>query len=97
MTGKKMSKEKVTPTPPDAKSNREKEKTKPETAVEPDTGQAEMAPDPRAVAAGPGNQLQENDTQLANQNNRQNDLKPGAQPDGTLSINEDKPRNEGIE
>lgn len=64
-------------------------------AAQPNTGQGAQ-PNDDAVAAGPGNQLQDNITQPAGKE-QQPRLKPGAQPEGELSGISANPRNEGIE
>lgn len=64
--------------------------------VKPNTGQGAQ-PTPAAVGAGPGNQVLDNDTRVAQQESSQTDLKPGAQPDGANSSTARQPRNEGIE
>jgi hypothetical protein len=64
--------------------------------VRPNTGQGAQR-SPAAVGAGPGNQVQDNLTQPANEESLETDLKPGAQPDGTTSVTTGTPRNEGVE
>ncbi len=64
--------------------------------VKPNTGQGAQ-PNPAAVGAGPGNQVLDNDTRAAEHDSSQEDLKPGAQPDGATSGTASQPRNQGIE
>lgn len=97
MTGKKLGKEKVTPILPNENPRNQQEPARPETAAGPNTEHAAMTRNSDAVAAGPGNQLQENDTRSTNPNSHENQVKPAAQPDGTASIQESNARNEGIE
>jgi hypothetical protein len=59
-------------------------------------GQAAAVRSPDAVAAGPGNQVQDNETRPAGQSAR-NDLQPGAMPDGTASVGASRSRNEDNE
>ncbi len=85
--------------PPDLKLNlgsrQPGSKTKTET---PATGQG-ASPNPDAVGAGHGNQVQDNFKPPSDQTDqsKQNDLKPGALPDGTASVGERKSRNEDVE
>jgi hypothetical protein len=64
--------------------------------VKPNTGQGAQR-SPAAVGAGPGNQVQDNFTQPVSGEIPETDLKPGAQPDGTMSVTTGTPRNEGVE
>jgi len=62
----------------------------------PATDQAAHVREPDAVAAGPGNQVQDNETRPAGQSTR-DDLQPGALPDGTASVDTGGSRNEDVE
>jgi hypothetical protein len=64
-------------------------------AAQPNTGQGDEPLDD-AVAAGPGNQLQDNITQPVGKEQLPR-MKAGAQPEGELSGVPAAPRNEGIE
>lgn len=64
-------------------------------AAQPNTGQGGQ-PNDDAVAAGPGNQLQDNITQPAGQEQLPT-MKPGPQPDGEPSRVSARRRNEDIE
>lgn len=81
MNATKPSKEPTTPTPPQ---------------VKPNTGQGAER-NPAAVGTGPGNQLLDNVTRVAQEESTQTDLKPGAQPDGAAASTARQPRSEGIE
>lgn len=63
----------------------------------PNGEQSKEARVPAAVGAGPGNQLQENEVQASAPATNQDDVKPGAQPDGTTSMGTSGSRNQGIE
>jgi hypothetical protein len=96
MTVKKQSKENVAAVPADLESGKGKQSGS-EATSEPNTGHTAMPHDPAAVGAGPGNQVQENETQPESQTSTLDDLKPGAQPDGTASVGPGEARNEDVE
>lgn len=96
MTGKKQSKENAVEVPSNVEADKGKQSGS-EATGEPDTGHTAMPHDPAAVGAGPGNQVQENETQPESQTSTQDDLKPGAQPDGTASVGPGGSRNEDVE
>lgn len=82
-------------TPPNLKLNLGDQNSGSQTTENtPANGQGGRNPD--AVGAGHGNQVQDNFTRPTDQH-KQTELKPGASPDGTASIGEDKSRNEDVE
>ncbi|MDQ3012098.1 MAG: hypothetical protein M3X11_15495 [Acidobacteriota bacterium] len=88
-------------TPPDLKLNLGKERRSDKQTGKQNAAEAGQAGErnPDAVAAGHGNQVQDNETRIDNSPipSKQDDLRAGAQPDGPDSISERRLGNEDIE